>query len=68
MDLIHREYIKMLADRVELLDPDAVFDLLYGEKIVDEEERSRRRSVLVDTCSEIKPMNKMSQALVAANR
>ena len=68
MNLVHREYIKILAYRVELLDPDAVFDLLYGDKIVDEEEQLSRYEALVAACNEIKPMNQMSQALMAANR
>ena len=68
INLAHREYVKILADRVELLDPDAVFDLFYSDKIVDEKERLKRHSVLVDTCNKIKPMNQMSQALIAANR
>lgn len=66
-NLVHREYIKILADRVELLDPNAVFDLLYGEKVSDAEERRIRQSVLDSMCNEIKPMNQISQALIAAN-
>ena len=68
MNLVHREYVKILAYRVELLDPDAVFDLLYGDRIVDEEERLIRHTSLVAACNEIKPMNQMSQALMSANR
>ncbi len=68
MNLAHREYIKILAYRVELLDPNAVFDLLYGDKIVDEEEQLNRHLALVAVCNEIKPMNQMAQALIAANR
>ncbi len=68
INLVHREYLKILASRVQLLDPEAAFDLLYGDEIVDEEEQISLKAVLDKMCNEIKPLNQMSQALIAANR
>ena len=65
---IHRRYLEILADEAALLDPEAVFDLLYGNEITDEQEADDRRRLLVKVCSQIKPMNPMGQAFLDARR
>ena len=65
---VHEKYIEMLARDAAILDPNAVFDLLYGDEISDDEERSLRHTVLAEACNRIKPLSQMGQALVDARR
>ena len=65
---IHRRYLEILAGEAALLDPEAVFDLLYGNEVTDEQEADDRREFLVKVCSQIKPMSPMGQALLDARR
>jgi hypothetical protein len=65
---LHRRYLEILAGDVAVLDPDAAFDLLYGNEITDEQEREERRQDLDEMCCAIKPMGAVGQALLTASR
>jgi uncharacterized protein (TIGR00288 family) len=51
---LHRRYLEILAGDVAVLDPDAAFDLLYGNEITDEQEREERRQDLDEMCCDNK--------------
>lgn len=67
---LHQRYIQMLADEAPQLDYEAVFDLLYGDEVTDEQERGERMREIVNMCDSTrpKPMGAFGQALLDANR
>ena len=67
-DKLHRRYLEILANDAVILDPSAVFYLLYGDEITDDEERAARSEVLTEMCNQIKPIGQFGQAYVHASR
>ena len=67
-DRLHKKYVELLANHGAMLHPDAVFALLYGDEIADEEEGARRRSDLEALCHSVRPMGPFGQALIGASR
>ena len=65
---LHRRYLQLLASEAALLDPNSVFDLLYGGDVTDDQETEERRAVLAKFCDQLKPMGQMGQAILAASR
>ncbi len=55
MDRIHEGYIKILAGRAGILNRAAVFNLLYGEEIEDDQERATRIEALEKMCERFTP-------------
>ena len=64
---LHRRYLEMLAEDAALLYPDAVFDLLYGEDVTEEEEKEKRREDVSKMCDAVKPLSSVGQALLEAS-
>lgn len=68
IDKVHERYLEILADDAAILDPDAVFELLYGDEISAVEEKEERKQTLVKICNAIKPLSSVGQALLRAGR
>ena len=68
MEEMHRNYLKLLADHGAELHPKAVFGLLYGNEVADDEEHAQRRQALEKLCHDIKPLGPVGQALTEASR
>ena len=66
IDKLHRRYLEILAGDAAILDPDAVFALLYGDDIADDQEVEERRRVITRMCQQVKPLGPMGQALMDA--
>ena len=66
MDRVHENYVKTIARDAAILDPNAVFDLLYGTAFFENEERHARKEALVRMCNRIKPLGEIGQALMEA--
>ena len=64
---MHRNYLELLTGHSGNLHPDAVFDLLYGNEISDEEEKAERRKDVEKMCNDIKPLSALGQALLEAS-
>lgn len=60
---IHEGYIKVLAGRAGVLNHASVFNLLYGEKIEDDQERASRVEALEKMCERFTPSGQFAQAL-----
>ena len=68
LDKLHERYLEILAGDAAVLDPDAAFDLLYGDEIAEDQERKRRKQDLAEMCDAIKPLSAVGQALLDARR
>lgn len=66
IDRVHEKYIEVIARDAAILDPNVVFDLLYGADLPDDEVWNARREALVSMCDRIKPLGGIGQALVEA--
>ena len=66
IDMLHRRYLEILAGDAAMLDPGAVFELLYGDEVTDEQEAKERLEVLAEVCEEVKPLSPMGQAFLAS--
>ncbi len=66
IEKLHEKYVEILADDAAILDPDAVFELLYGNEISDEKEGEERKEALVKMCQAVRPLNPVGQALLQA--
>ena len=67
-DRLHKRYIDIVASHGAMLHPDAVFGLLYGGEIADEQESQERRKSLEALCHSVKPKGPVGQALVDASQ
>ena len=58
---LHTRYLEILAEDAAILDPDAVFEILYGEHVMDETERIERLQTLVEACQNVKLMKGITE-------
>ena len=64
---LHERYLEILSEQAAILHPAAVYDLLYGDEVIDGQEIEERRTVLAEMCERAKPLNQMGQALLDAS-
>ena len=68
IDRLHERYLEILGDDAAILDPEAIFELLFGDEVFDDEEREERKETLVKLCNAVKPLSSVGQALLQASR
>ena len=68
IDKLHEKYVEILADDAAILDPEAVFDFLYGDEVTDDREREERKETLVKMCQAVRPLSSVGRALLQAGR
>ena len=60
--------MEILADDAAILDPEAVFDFLYGDEVSDDAEKEERKETLVKMCQAVRPLSSVGRALMQAGR
>ena len=68
IDRLHEKYVEILADDAAILDPEAVFDFLYGDEVSDDAEKEERKETLVKMCQAVRPLSSVGRALMQAGR
>ncbi len=65
---LHERYLEILSGDAAILDPEAIFGLLYGNEIADASEAEKRIQDLSKMCESIKPIGTLGQAYLEARR